>query len=186
MALYKINVRTADGSIRSFKTKRLLSDSGAKPVRGHGTRVWAVQEIENGEVSGPIMVLKDCWINSDRRREGSTTREIVSKIEDGGDVRQHFLTVIVDGDVYVGDRPDYTHTIRHGRVLPANLSHLSIRAVRYQLFPGSQDDLRSTSFSSSSSDSGTESASFDLSYTPAFDKDRHHTILMSILGLFYQ
>lgn len=59
-----------------YRTIKLLSSVGAEGLRGRGTRVWKVRRWEGGKVVGTPVVLKDCWIDSDRTREGDVTKMI--------------------------------------------------------------------------------------------------------------
>ncbi|KIP12353.1 hypothetical protein PHLGIDRAFT_113828 [Phlebiopsis gigantea 11061_1 CR5-6] len=49
---------------KTFRTKRMISNIGADSLRGRGTRVWEVVEVDAGghEKDGKSCVLKDCWI----------------------------------------------------------------------------------------------------------------------------
>jgi hypothetical protein len=88
---------------RRFRTIRIISSSGAVPLRGRGTHVFEVVEIDgNGESSGPTVVLKDIWIDSDRTREGTILASLLAEAndEDKWLVRKHFLTHICHGDVW--------------------------------------------------------------------------------------
>ena len=114
-AVYRIQVpvkqKCLDGDApkyRLFETENLLFDAGAEAVRGRGTRVWKVREVVGGKPTGPLMVLKDSFVNEDRPREGKTTKKIVESLPEGDKRRLNFLTVVVHGDVVINDRPDTT------------------------------------------------------------------------------
>lgn len=105
-----------DGSVlelkpRIFRTKELLSGVGAEHLRGRGTRVWAVNELVDGEVGEGTFVLKDTWIDSDRMREGLITAEILKSVtneEDKATVESAFLKTEMHGDVFVDGKVDRT------------------------------------------------------------------------------
>ena len=62
-----------------YRTKQMLYSS-ASALHGHGTRVWKAVEVVDGVEKGPPVALKDCWVDSDRMREG----EILDKIHKDG------------------------------------------------------------------------------------------------------
>ncbi|KAJ3524187.1 hypothetical protein NM688_g8604 [Phlebia brevispora] len=115
---YDITVYTDDGLTRVYRTLQLISDSGAQTIRGRGTRVWKVVRVEDGEEHGEPMVLKDTWVDTNRRREGTTLDEIrnAERIPDHQVfVDRIFLTREWDGDVFqdaartiIDSTPDFT------------------------------------------------------------------------------
>jgi Fungal protein kinase len=86
-----------------FRTTKILSSYGAKSLRGRGTRIFEVVEIDgNGDPNGSPVVLKDTWVDSDRTREGNiltSLRESTSG-EDRELFEKYFLTTICHGDVW--------------------------------------------------------------------------------------
>ena len=77
---YDITVRQGDdGSAITYRTKRMISNIGADTLRGRGARVWEVAELDgNSEEkdSGLTCVLKDSWVDEDRRREGEILKQV--------------------------------------------------------------------------------------------------------------
>ena len=86
-------------------------------MRGRGTRVWEVIELDaDGKVkAGETCVLKDSWVNLERRREGQILVDIRAAAAKLGPesiettiMNECFLTVITYGDVRVGGQVDKT------------------------------------------------------------------------------
>ena len=75
---YDITVRhVASGEEATYRSEQLVSNISAESVRGRATRVWKVRSLDaNGEPVGPIKILKDCWIDEDRKREGTILAKI--------------------------------------------------------------------------------------------------------------
>ena len=90
---------------RRFRTKSVISLSGAEPLRGRGTRVFEAVEIDDqGCKKGSNVVLKDIWVDKDRMREGTILTQILNEAGAKGDeckrqVGKYFLTTICHGDV---------------------------------------------------------------------------------------
>jgi hypothetical protein len=178
-AVYHIKVpvepkpRRGDVSkFRLFETEDLLSDAGAEAFRGRGTRVWTVREVVDGKPAGRLMVLKDCFINEDRPREGDTTMEIVGALPEGDERRLHFLTVVVHGDVVVDDRPDTTDVIHHDQICPPSLPCIEVGAIFNQLGPSA--GFYAVAQADTSTDSGSGNLPFVLPTVPAFAPTRSH------------
>lgn len=105
---YEIDVFVGPGrKIRTFITRRILTDFGADAMHGRGTRVWVV--VDKTDPDGREYVLKDCWIDSDRQTEGSIL-ELIRHVRlvpsddlpndlDSG--KQHFLSVECHGNVLI-------------------------------------------------------------------------------------
>lgn len=70
-----------------YRTQRLISNIGAEAIRGRGTRVWEVRKLDrkNGTEVGPLLVLKDSWVDADRDREATILREIRKSATDETD-----------------------------------------------------------------------------------------------------
>ena len=104
---YVITVRSSDGEKMQFKTEELLSSVGAEAIRGRATRVWSVRQWVGERAVGPPMVLKDCWIDSDRPCEGDVVEAIhasaKSKPAHAKVLEQGLLTTFTHGLVYVTD-----------------------------------------------------------------------------------
>lgn len=136
VAQYDIAVRSFDnGKLIWYRTERLVSNIGADPSRGRGTRVWQVRKLgKNRKPVGDIGVLKDCWIDHDRKREGTILAEIRASAQTDAHrkaFKDYFLTVECHGDVYIDQEPDNTHSLlRRGQAVPTELG-----AYRLQLPP---------------------------------------------------
>ena len=103
------------GKPRRFLTRNIISSYGAEPLRGRGTRVFQVTEIdEEGRSRGPDVVLKDIWIDYDRMREGAVLAQLYDDADEEGRklVRKHFLTTICHGDVWT--KPGVVDDTRNG------------------------------------------------------------------------
>ncbi|EKM48469.1 uncharacterized protein PHACADRAFT_77345, partial [Phanerochaete carnosa HHB-10118-sp] len=96
-----------------YRTQRLISAIGAESIRGRGTRVWEVKELDGpgGVEIGPCMVLKDGWPDYDRDREEVIHEKILDAAEKSGQVetlKKHMLTVHAACDVLVEGNVDDT------------------------------------------------------------------------------
>ncbi|KDQ20883.1 hypothetical protein BOTBODRAFT_50929 [Botryobasidium botryosum FD-172 SS1] len=113
----------SEGETRTFRTLRLLSNSATDRVRSRATRVWVVHEKDDPSKQ---LVLKDVWVEDDRRREGDIYKEVLDSVqeEDKERARAHFLDPMCHGDVRVvlrsGERVvDNTRdTVRQGYIIP--------------------------------------------------------------------
>jgi len=85
---------------KTYTTRNVIADFGADAMCGRGTRVWKVCD-----ESGKEYALKDCYIDSDREREGYILEGLYHKLPHPDmaqvrrDARKHFLTVSNHGDV---------------------------------------------------------------------------------------
>ncbi|KAI0689963.1 hypothetical protein BC835DRAFT_217918 [Cytidiella melzeri] len=119
---------------RVFRTKYLINGDGAKSLRGRGTRIWKVQEVEGGEEDADSSgVLKDVWVDEDRQREGDILEEIRDQPNlndtDSEELKRLLLTPIARGDVFIDGVCDDTRTlITRGATIPENSKrfHLDI------------------------------------------------------------
>ncbi|GJE95074.1 hypothetical protein PsYK624_112530 [Phanerochaete sordida] len=121
--------------VKTYRTRRLISEVGALSPRGRGTRVWEVYELDgNGEelrklddkgnlVLADTLVVKETWSDVDRLSEGEIIDKIRSKAEAAGklyDFETHFMDTSRFGDVYIDDgpdsRPDTTAGFRQSRL----------------------------------------------------------------------
>ena len=62
-----------DGTVRKYRTKRMISNIGADTLRGRGTRVWEAVELDGNDEEVEVAttcVLKDSWVDVDRSRGG--------------------------------------------------------------------------------------------------------------------
>lgn len=96
-----------------YRTKRLISAVGAESIRGRGTRVWEVRELDGprGEEIGNSMVLKDGWPDYDRDREEVIHDKILDAAEKNGQLealKKHLLTVRAACDILVEGKVDDT------------------------------------------------------------------------------
>jgi Fungal protein kinase len=90
-------------NLRRFRTTKIISSYGAEPLRGRGTRVFGVIEIDtHDKEKGSPVVLKDIWIDHDRTREGVILAQLYNQADDNDKklVEKHFLTTICHGDVW--------------------------------------------------------------------------------------
>ena len=124
---YDISVRSIDTrEVTWYRTERLVSNIGADAARGRGTRVWEVRKLDKkGKPIGGPRVLKDCWIDHDRKREGTILAEIRASAKTDAQkdaLKEFFLTVECHGDVYIDNKSDNTHTlIRRDKPIPHDL-----------------------------------------------------------------
>lgn len=92
-----------------YRTTRLISNVGACKLRGRGTRVWEVRQLDvNGGFTGPPRVLKDSWPDTDRPREAEVLAQVLRDIGTVEEAQDFFLTVEADGDVSIGGAVDQT------------------------------------------------------------------------------
>ncbi|KAI0085288.1 hypothetical protein BDY19DRAFT_909100 [Irpex rosettiformis] len=121
---YSIKV-TCQGREATYITHQVLANISAEAMQGRATRVWrGKQADEKGRPTGHNMVIKDCWIDSDRKREGDILAEILdaAKTSPNPDhlpnIKNHFLTVVHHGDVLVDGVKDTTLSLRRGTEFP--------------------------------------------------------------------
>lgn len=99
-----------------YRTIRLISNVGACVLRGRGTRVWEVQQLDaNGGATGAPRVLKDSWPDSDRLREGEVFKQVLKDVGPKEDVRKFFLTIAAEGDVSIRDGESVDQTLPEDR-----------------------------------------------------------------------
>lgn len=104
-----------------YKTVKLLSNVGAEGLRGRGTRVWKVYHWKDGKAVGTPVVLKDCWVDSDRVCEGDVISQILLDARQARDMtidedgttpaevlEQALLPTIIHGDVTFNGAIDCT------------------------------------------------------------------------------
>lgn len=125
---YEIDIIKPSGARITYATRRLISDFGVDAVCGRGTRVWSV--VEKGGSNASELVLKDCWIDADRSREGvivqllrgirltptdavgEEARRLLNEEEEG---RARFLDVVSHVDVTTSYQcGDQTRVIHRG------------------------------------------------------------------------
>ena len=55
-----------------YRTVRLISDIGAEAIRGRGTRVWEVRQLNKNDEEDPTpLVLKDSWADAQKAFQDS-------------------------------------------------------------------------------------------------------------------
>jgi hypothetical protein len=92
----------SNSSTRTFRTIRTISSYSAEPLRGQATRIFEAIELDgDGKPIGSPVVLKDAWIDSDRKREGDILAELHAAADEEGKrlIEKLFLTTICHGDV---------------------------------------------------------------------------------------
>lgn len=109
---YIITVRSEEtGEEVEYRAKDILSNVSADALRGRGTRVFKIRKVENGMEVGEELVLKDCWMDADRIREGGIMADI---LQDAAGTLQEavlksgLLTVVMHGDVHINGELDRT------------------------------------------------------------------------------
>lgn len=133
---YDITVRDMDtGQNVVYRTEELLSDVGANHIRGRGTRVWKVKTVFRNHRVGKIdFILKDSWVDSNRKREGKVLAEIRGSTKDEvilAQLNKILLTMSMHGDVYIDDTVDHTvsgdyrNTIIRDNNVKFSLNHVS-------------------------------------------------------------
>ncbi|EKM52667.1 uncharacterized protein PHACADRAFT_211889 [Phanerochaete carnosa HHB-10118-sp] len=122
---------TSQGEVieKTYRTKDLIWNYGADALRGRGTRVWSVVEVDaDGNEGMNLYVLKDSWVDVDSEREGRINRRINSCTVERGNTldlqvfTKIFMQIQAFGDVYIGSRVDRTDSFkvdRSGEKLPA-------------------------------------------------------------------
>jgi hypothetical protein len=74
----------------TYRTLSVLSDYGADPLLGRGTRVFRVYDTT--DPSRTPRTLKDVWVEADRHREGDILVDLLGKIAStgqGADLKPH-------------------------------------------------------------------------------------------------
>jgi hypothetical protein len=81
-----------------YRTVRLILNIGAESLRGQGTRVWEVNEVlPEGTIGANTLVLKDSWVDKDRKREEDILQSIRESYEGDGKKfcgNAHLLTCV--------------------------------------------------------------------------------------------
>ncbi|KAJ3844024.1 hypothetical protein F5878DRAFT_193879 [Lentinula raphanica] len=113
---YKIEVNG-----KSYTTLQILSDIAADSPLGRATRVWKVEDDDEGN----FHVLKDVWLDHSRTEEHLIREEIlkaVEGLEDGKrfaeQLKKYMLTPIAYGKVRVDGLPDDTTDVMLAGYLP--------------------------------------------------------------------
>lgn len=164
----------------TYRTIRLISNVGAEALRGRGTRVWEVRELNaDGEEDPTPLVLKDSWVDAERKREGNIMDEL-SKAADANGKKTafdlYFLKVKTFADVLIDGQLDHTHTlIRRGRTVEKNdMKPLKVKAV-----PLTRRKLQSNMMPA-----GTPTLPQERSKDPLeYEEKVHHRIVFSDVGI---
>lgn len=100
---YDISVRSHTGEWSTYRTHQT-------PIYhwcgGVTSPVWQVKKLKNKRTAGPLLVLKDSWIDSNRDGEDIVLENILASAENEG--QRSFLEncKVTHGDVYVGNKID--------------------------------------------------------------------------------
>ncbi|KAF7799147.1 hypothetical protein EIP86_010378 [Pleurotus ostreatoroseus] len=95
---------TSGKEARTYRTKEILSDRGSRELLGKASRVWKAVRMEDGEETGPVVVLKDCWPKLCDPREGEIIRcirKILLDQRESKSIESLFLNVEWDGDTLI-------------------------------------------------------------------------------------
>ncbi|KAF7790438.1 hypothetical protein EIP86_001393 [Pleurotus ostreatoroseus] len=108
-----IDVRSEDGIVTTYRTQRIVSDKEADSLVGAGTRTWVVREVRasDDEEFGPLLMLKDTWVDKDRRREGVSCQRLRAVTQSSSAFKkmgQFLMPVIVHGNVHIDGVPNNT------------------------------------------------------------------------------
>ena len=106
---YTIEVQPKDEEPVVYRTIELVSSTGTNGIQRRGTRVWKV--VRDDMPNEPPAILKDSWIDTERKREGDILAELrASAVEEEHKtvLDTQFLTVLMHGDVHIDSRPDTT------------------------------------------------------------------------------
>ena len=126
----------------TYRTLSVLSDLGADPLLGRGTRVFQVYDTK--DPSRTPRTLKDVWVETDRRREGDILADLLGKIsltsqaEDLESARRHFLTILCHEDVMIDGRKDHTEYLLGGENLPAECDYMQLPETLFRQIRASE------------------------------------------------
>ncbi len=114
-----------------FRTETLVSDIGAEAMRSRGTRVWTARKLgRHGEVQGPLMIIKDYWVDHYMSREADTYARILDDAQTEADrdiLKRHLLTPVYFGDVVIdGQRDNTLSLLRRGAAVPSDTAYPTI------------------------------------------------------------
>lgn len=98
----------------TYRTVDLISHLSADEILGRGTRVWTAHL----QGKPDLVVIKDCWVDSNRMREGQILREVHAEGRKHGresvtfkTLEKHLPTIITHGDVLISGTPDETRSL---------------------------------------------------------------------------
>ena len=179
---YDITVHRRGSPALQYRTKAVLSNVGAEAIRGRGTRVWKAVQLVNGVETGPPVALKDCWVDSDRMREGEILDKIRGSVTDpraAQVISRCLLSVACYADVLVEDEVDTTDKLhRRGAPIPANHGRLPLKLRADTIQADSKPVVNATPTPEQRGHVTTDSVSF-LAYSPK----THHRIVFEEIGV---
>ncbi|KAI0086803.1 hypothetical protein BDY19DRAFT_995547 [Irpex rosettiformis] len=118
---YSIDVRGQDGREATYITDEVVANISAEALQGQATRVWRGKKADSdGRSTGHNMVIKDCWIDTSREREGDILAAILEAAKKSPNlkhlpqIKEHFLTVVQHGDVFIDGEQDNTFSLLRG------------------------------------------------------------------------
>lgn len=126
----------------TYRTLSVLSDFGADPLLGRGTRVFEVYNTTDS--TRTPRTLKDVWVEADRQREGTILDNLLQKIgsnsqgPDFEDARRHFLTVECHEDVVIHGTTDHTKHFWGGEDFPAEYDEMQLPTTLFRQVRASQ------------------------------------------------
>lgn len=143
---YDITVQSKEGDVKVFRTIGLISAVGAESIRGRGTRVWQVREVDGDRLKDTVYVLKDAWIDSDRKSEGEVVAQIKKEAETALNPAEMYivtdclLTTHIAGPVMLDpDRKDSTiDGRRRTRLIKGNTRKFVLKQARKSPTPSTQ------------------------------------------------
>ncbi|KAI0338811.1 hypothetical protein BDW22DRAFT_1362530 [Trametopsis cervina] len=128
--LYDITVRRIDEDDKAryhvYRTTYVVANFATQNMRSRGTRVWRAREVlgagksgklDNLDILGQWVVVKNYWIDDDRMPESKTLARILEAAKASGDpedealFNQHFFHVVCHGYVYVEGDNDHIFTL---------------------------------------------------------------------------
>lgn len=136
---FDITVRSSSGENRRFRTQALLAED-TETILGKGSRVWQVLALNgHNEPTGPLLTLKDSWIDYDRPREGDvfhTVRNVDPSTSHHMMVDTFFAHVISHGDVRIEQEGCFDNT----ELLMLNNMPVPEDSLRYEILPPLEND----------------------------------------------
>ncbi|KAJ3558270.1 hypothetical protein NM688_g1023 [Phlebia brevispora] len=109
---YDINLHSTDLRLNTYRTINPIFTGDQQLLRYNGTRVWMAVKVVDGQEIGDPVVLKDVWVDPNRRAEGASIEELCRAARDTEhqlDADSSFITVECHSDVYFDSK--------HGRLL---------------------------------------------------------------------
>jgi hypothetical protein len=167
-SFYHINVNDV-----RYKTLAILQDHRPDALLSRGARVFKVKRV--GDPEDQINVLKDLWIEKDRKPEHRIYEEIVEDVgrlcseKDADTIKQYLLTPINSAMVKVNGIEDDTGT----SMMRRHRSESSINDARLPIRLPSHDAARCGNASTRSSDMELDAVD-DIKYAQEKDCRRSH------------